>query len=36
MSTALNIVSARRMELLEIVIIILIALSILQSLFSVY
>jgi len=36
MSTALNIVSARRMELLEIVIIILIALSILQGLFSVY
>ncbi|MBI2349978.1 MAG: RMD1 family protein [Deltaproteobacteria bacterium] len=36
MSTALNIVSARRMEILEIVIIILIALSIIQGLFALY
>jgi hypothetical protein len=36
MGTALNIVSARRMEVLEIVIVLLIAHSILQGLFTLH
>ncbi len=36
MSTALNIVSARRIQILEVVIIILIALSIIQGLFALH